>query len=421
MFEVLEASDLAPDVRYLRIKAPKIALRRKPGQFVIVRATLGRRADSPHHRRRRPRGGLDRAHLSGDRQDHAAVEYGGGRRPHPRRGRTAGHAIADRAGTATWSPSVAASGRRSPIRPRPPCKKAGNQVIAIIGGRSREHVILEEEMRAVCDEVYPTTDDGSYGLPRFRHRQTRDLIDCGPPIDLVLAIGPSPDDEGRGRGDPTARHQDDRQPQPDHGGRHRHVRRLPGRGRRRDEVRLRGRPRVRRPPRGLRSAEQAEPGLSRFRASAAWKSAEAAHGDAAGVSSMNELTARERMKMDRVAMPEQDPAARGAGTSRGQSRAHRGAGHRRGSALPAVPDPACVDGCPVNIQILDFIDCRRRRVRPGGESDQAGQLAAGHLRAGLPAGRAVRRRLACSIAKTRRSPSATWSGSSPTTSGRTIS
>ena len=39
MFEVLEARNLAPDIRYLRVQAPKIALRRKPGQFVIVRAT----------------------------------------------------------------------------------------------------------------------------------------------------------------------------------------------------------------------------------------------------------------------------------------------------------------------------------------------------------------------------------------------
>ena len=39
MFDVLEAKDLAPDVRYLKVRAPKIAQRRKPGQFVIVRAS----------------------------------------------------------------------------------------------------------------------------------------------------------------------------------------------------------------------------------------------------------------------------------------------------------------------------------------------------------------------------------------------
>ena len=39
MFNILEARDLAPGVRYVRIEAPKIARRRKAGQFVIIRAT----------------------------------------------------------------------------------------------------------------------------------------------------------------------------------------------------------------------------------------------------------------------------------------------------------------------------------------------------------------------------------------------
>jgi len=45
--------------------------------------------------------------------------------------------------------------------------KVGNDVIAIIGGKSREFVILEEEMCAVCTEVHPTTDHGSYGYHGF--------------------------------------------------------------------------------------------------------------------------------------------------------------------------------------------------------------------------------------------------------------
>ncbi len=46
-------------------------------------------------------------------------------------------------------------------------KNAGNHTISIIGGRTKEFVILEDEMKKVCDEVYPTTDDGSYGYHGF--------------------------------------------------------------------------------------------------------------------------------------------------------------------------------------------------------------------------------------------------------------
>jgi ferredoxin--NADP+ reductase len=70
--------------------------------------------------------------------------------------------------------------------------EAGNRVVSIIGGRSREFVILEEEMKAVADEVHPTTDDGSYGYHGFVTGQLDELIASGPPIDLVLAIGPIP-------------------------------------------------------------------------------------------------------------------------------------------------------------------------------------------------------------------------------------
>src|SRR6516165_2339247 len=41
--------------------------------------------------------------------------------------------------------------------------EAGNHVISILGGRTKELVILESEVRAISDEVFITTDDGSYG------------------------------------------------------------------------------------------------------------------------------------------------------------------------------------------------------------------------------------------------------------------
>src|SRR5437660_1012137 len=41
--------------------------------------------------------------------------------------------------------------------------EAGNHVLSILGGRSRELVILEPEIRAISDELIVTTDDGSYG------------------------------------------------------------------------------------------------------------------------------------------------------------------------------------------------------------------------------------------------------------------
>jgi len=70
-------------------------------------------------------------------------------------------------------------------------KNAGNYVISIMGFRSREHKILEEEMKNVSDELYITTDDGSYGEKGFVSDKLKKIIDSGKKIDEVLVIGPT--------------------------------------------------------------------------------------------------------------------------------------------------------------------------------------------------------------------------------------
>src|SRR6201981_113042 len=71
-------------------------------------------------------------------------------------------------------------------------KKAGNRVIAIVGARNKELVILEHEMGEVSDQLLITTDDGSYSEKGFVTDKLRQLIDRGEHIDLVLAVGPIP-------------------------------------------------------------------------------------------------------------------------------------------------------------------------------------------------------------------------------------
>ena len=71
-------------------------------------------------------------------------------------------------------------------------KEAGNRTISIIGGRSKEYVILEKELTEICDACYVCTDDGSYGYHGFVTGRLQDLIDAGEKIDYVLCVGPLP-------------------------------------------------------------------------------------------------------------------------------------------------------------------------------------------------------------------------------------
>jgi ferredoxin--NADP+ reductase len=66
----------------------------------------------------------------------------------------------------------------------------GVHVTSIIGGRSKEWVILERELRAAGD-VITCTDDGSYGRHGFVTEALKDELDKGG-IDAVYAIGPVP-------------------------------------------------------------------------------------------------------------------------------------------------------------------------------------------------------------------------------------
>src|SRR3972149_1661801 len=71
-------------------------------------------------------------------------------------------------------------------------REAGNTVLSIIGARTKDLLILEEEMAQVSNVLKISTDDGSYGYHGFVRAVLQDFIDQGTTIDLAVAIGPVP-------------------------------------------------------------------------------------------------------------------------------------------------------------------------------------------------------------------------------------
>ena len=69
-------------------------------------------------------------------------------------------------------------------------KQAGNEVTSIIGARNKDLLILKEEIEAVSDHLYFTTDDGSFAYNGFVTGKLQELLDSGQTFDHVLAIGP---------------------------------------------------------------------------------------------------------------------------------------------------------------------------------------------------------------------------------------
>ena len=71
-------------------------------------------------------------------------------------------------------------------------KEAGVETDVIIGFRNKDIVILEDEFKSACDNLYLMTDDGSYGEHGFVPVKRQQLLESGKQYDEVLAIGPIP-------------------------------------------------------------------------------------------------------------------------------------------------------------------------------------------------------------------------------------
>ena len=191
MYQITEARFLAQDIKLFKIKSPKIAEKRKAGQFVIIRIA--------EHGERIP---LTIADSDTSDGTVTIIVQGVGKTTKQLNMLEAGDEIMDIVGPLgmpshieNFGTTVSIGGGVGTAIAYPTAvalKQAGNQVITINGARSKDLVILEEEMKAVSDEAYITTDDGTYGHHGFVTDMLQKLIDDGTKIDFVLAIGPIP-------------------------------------------------------------------------------------------------------------------------------------------------------------------------------------------------------------------------------------
>lgn len=191
MYQITEARFLAQDIKLFKIKSHQIAEKRKAGQFVIIRIE--------EHGERIP---LTIADSDTSDGTVTIIVQGVGKTTKQLNMLEAGDEIMDIVGPLgmpshieNFGTTVSIGGGVGTAIAYPTAvalKQAGNHVITINGARSKDLVILEEEMKTVSDEAYITTDDGTYGHHGFVTDMLQKLIDDGTKIDFVLAIGPIP-------------------------------------------------------------------------------------------------------------------------------------------------------------------------------------------------------------------------------------
>jgi len=181
---------IAPRFHRFVVSAPQIARKHRPGQFVIVMPEeLGERIPLTIAQADAAAGTITLVVQEVGKTTMAMGRMNGGDSFVSVVGPLGTPTHIERFGTVVC---VGGGAGIAPILPiAAGMKAAGNQILTILGGRTHELVILREEMGAVSDEIFFTTDDGSFGRRGLVTQALADLIaERGRP-DLVVAIGPA--------------------------------------------------------------------------------------------------------------------------------------------------------------------------------------------------------------------------------------
>jgi ferredoxin--NADP+ reductase len=189
LYRIVKRRQLAPSVVLFEVEAPEVAKKVEPGQFVIVRHDeKGERIPLTVMDFDRSRGtitivvqdvGYSSAIINETREGSAFLDFVG--------------PLGLPTEIENYGTVVCVGGGLgiAPIFPiARALKEAGNQVVSVLGSRSAELLILEEEMRAVSHDVVIATNDGSAGVQGFVTDGLAYILKQGKKIDAVWAIGP---------------------------------------------------------------------------------------------------------------------------------------------------------------------------------------------------------------------------------------
>ncbi|MFH1612703.1 MAG: sulfide/dihydroorotate dehydrogenase-like FAD/NAD-binding protein [bacterium] len=195
MYKILEKKILARDIKQFTIKAPEVATYCKAGQFIILRINeKGERIPLTIYDFFFEKGTIDIIF-----QEVGRTTYELGKMEQ-------GESLLDFVGPlgVPFEQEIELNKIKkvicvggglgvAPIYPKIKfLKEKGVEVISIIGARSKNLVILEQEVKNISNELYVCTDDGTYGEKGFVTQVLKRLLDNEAKPDLVVAIGPIP-------------------------------------------------------------------------------------------------------------------------------------------------------------------------------------------------------------------------------------
>jgi ferredoxin--NADP+ reductase len=188
-YKIIQKQQLNPQVKLIKIYAPNVAEKAQPGQFVILKAHINsERIPLTLATWEKNEGTIT---LIFQEVGFSTIELGS---------LQLGENLQNLAGPLGKPSSVKNYGKVAMVcggvgtaAAYPIAKalnEAGNKVVTILGARNKDLFIFENEMDAVSDEFYISTDDGSKGQKGFVSDILKSLIAKGYAFNLVYAVGP---------------------------------------------------------------------------------------------------------------------------------------------------------------------------------------------------------------------------------------
>jgi ferredoxin--NADP+ reductase len=189
VYKILEREDLVPGIHLFKMAAPAVANKAQAGQFVVVRIDeKGERIPLTIADWDSDEGtvtivfmevGATTARLALLKKGDSIADFVGP---------LGVPAEIDKYGTVVC---VAGGVGAAPVAPiARALKQAGNNIITILGARSKDLLFWEDVLKSTSDRMIVTTDDGSYGREGVVTLPLKEILDSGEKIDRVIAIGP---------------------------------------------------------------------------------------------------------------------------------------------------------------------------------------------------------------------------------------
>ena len=190
MFRIISRDTLATKIHLFKIEAPAVARKAQPGQFVVVRVDeRGERIPLTIADWNEKEGSVSMVFMEVGATTFRLAQLKAEESVADFVGPLGVPSDIEKFGTVVCVAGGVGVAVITPIAKV--LKEKGNNIISILGARSKDLLFWEDKLRNASHRLIVTTDDGTYGRKGVVTEPLKELLEGGEKIDRVIAIGPT--------------------------------------------------------------------------------------------------------------------------------------------------------------------------------------------------------------------------------------